>query len=374
MRINNQHFGLTIAAMAVMSVAGLSAPDAHAASVRASLSSSEAYVGMPVTLRIEISNAAQHQAPTVPSIDGVDVRSSGAASRSSQTTIINGRRSERSSVTYAWQLTPRRAGTFVIPPIEVSVNGRREMTRTMRFSAEKSETGDLMFVEVDGQAKKIYVGQPLDLTLRIWIKPYHDQQYDITLSEGDMWQLIAGEQSNWGTFSERMTELSQNRERIRGREVSRADGNGKLQTYYRYDIDATIYPKRPGNVDAGDVQIVANYPTGLARSRSFFSMGDLAISGVRPIVADASVAPIDVTAIPNKGRPADYRGAVGEYQIVTQASPTRTKAGDPITLHIGIRGDGPMELVQAPPLSELPELINDFQVPEEALAGHVKGD
>ncbi|MEM9657851.1 MAG: SH3 domain-containing protein, partial [Planctomycetota bacterium] len=37
-------------------------------------------------------------------------------------------------------------------------------------------------------------------------------------------------------------------------------------------------------------------------------------------------------------------------------------------------GDGPMELVQAPPLAELAELTDDFKVPSEPLAGFVQDD
>ena len=100
----------------------------------------------------------------------------------------------------------------------------------------------------------------------------------------------------------------------------------------------------------------------------------LTVESVRPIVADAKVEPIDVLEIPTAGRPADYRGAVVKYHIVTEASPIDVKAGDPIKLLVGIAGTGPMELVQAPPLAELPALTTDFKVPNEPLAGYVQGD
>jgi len=58
---------------------------------------------------------------------------------------------------------------------------------------------------------------------------------------------------------------------------------------------------------------------------------------------------------------------------VTQASPLNVRAGDSITLNLGIVGTGPMELVQAPPLSELPEL-KQFKVSNQPLAGYVKDD
>ena len=157
-------------------------------------------------------------------------------------------------------------------------------------------------------------------------------------------------------------------------------------------------------LDAQDVQVVYQYPLALGRSRDPFdsifegsSFGgsslakqffgnnspfggrspfgrSLTITDARPIVVEPSVADIEIASIPTNGRPADYRGAVGQYAIATQASPTQVKAGDPITLQIGIQGTGPMELVQAPPLHALAALTEDFKVADDSLAGVVKDD
>ncbi|NND99569.1 MAG: tetratricopeptide repeat protein, partial [Pirellulaceae bacterium] len=99
----------------------------------------------------------------------------------------------------------------------------------------------------------------------------------------------------------------------------------------------------------------------------------LSIQSVRPVVAQTAVEPIRVRPIPKKGRPVDYRGAVGRYQIATEAKPTKVAAGDPITLHIGIAGTGPMNRIQAPPIARLPSLTSKFKVPDEPLAGFVDG-
>ncbi|WP_158265489.1 BatD family protein [Blastopirellula marina] len=375
---------------------GSAVTSAHAADLQAALSSREAYVGAPIMLHLEVANASSHDEPTLPEVRGLDIQSAGAPSRSTQTTIINGRRTDRTSATYTWRITPRQAGTFEIPPIDLKVDGQIRSTRPMRFVATKSETGDLLFAEITGQQKEIYVGQPLTLTLNLWIKPYHNNEFDLTLSEENMWQMIS-EGTNWGAFTERMTELAENRQRPGGEEVLRTDSNGQERAYYQYQIEATVYPKKPGQIEVGDLQIVVDYPTRLAKSRDpFGSMFDddffggmspfggrdfspfrrnsLSVVASRPVVAEATVAPIDVKPVPTAGRPADYRGTVGQYQIVTQALPTDVKAGDPITLHIGIRGDGPMELVQAPPLAALPQLTADFKVANEPLAGLVEGD
>ncbi|QDU99104.1 BatD family protein [Lignipirellula cremea] len=366
---------------------------ARAAEVNAAISSREAYVGAPVTLQVEIANASDFDEPTVPDIDGLEIRSAGSPRRSSQTTIINGRRTDRTSAVYVWQVIPRREGTFEIPALQLQVDGRTETTDPLRFVVAKSETGDLLFVEVTGQQEKIYVGQPLTLTLNVWIKPYRDAKHSLTLTEANMWQLLS-DGTRWGAFSDRMQELARNNQRPGGQEVLRPDANGEEHAYYRYQVEATVYPKRPGQIDVGDVQVVVNYPTRLEAARDpfgamfdddFFPGGSpfpggfgrsrrntLTVSATRPAVAEASVEPIEVTPIPTADRPFDYRGAVGEYQIATQAAPTSVKAGDPITLHIGVSGDGPMELVAAPPLADLPNLTADFQVSREPLAGLVQ--
>jgi tetratricopeptide (TPR) repeat protein len=371
--------------------------DATAAEVRSGISTRETYVGQPVMLQIQVSNATQSDPPTIPEIDGLQIKSLGTPSRSTQTTIINGNISSRSSVTYYYELTPTRPGNFRIPPITVQADGRAEQTRTFDFVASKSETGDLLFVEIAGKQKQIYVGQSLDLTLKIWLRPYHDREHNVTLSAGDLWQLLA-QRTAFGPFEEQVRQLDENHQRPAGKEVLRKDLAGSDHSYYLYEVDATIYPKKPGHIDADGVQVVVQYPTALGQSRdpiaSFF--GDMSMPGgrggmfdesmfapfgsrlevqsMRPIVAEAAVEPIDVLPIPTAGRPADYRGAVGSYQILTEASPSDVKAGDPINLLIGIAGTGPMELVQAPPLAELPTLVADFKVPNEPLAGFVQGN
>ena len=161
-----------LAALALVCVAA--APATRAADVNVRLSTREAYVGMPVTVYLEVSNASSHDEPETPNIADANVKSAGVPSRSSQTTIINGRRTDRTSMTYAWKVTPHRAGQFTVPIFNVKVDGQLRLTIPVRFVATKSETGDLLYAEVAGQQDKIYVGQALPLTLRIWLKPYRD--------------------------------------------------------------------------------------------------------------------------------------------------------------------------------------------------------
>lgn len=369
--------------------------NATAGDVRIGISAQETYVGYPVTLQIEFSNVAKHEAPELPEVDGLKIESTGAPSQSTQVFSINGRRSIIESFTYSYAITPERADEFVIPPLTVSYDGRKQLTESVRFSATKSEVGDLAFVEITGDRPSVYVGEPIQLTLKIWIKPYQNEDFRVTLSEGDMWSLIS-RQTDWGPFTDRMNELADNNQRPGGERVQRESDDGTTSTYYLYEIDAEIYPQHAGSIDGSNCRIVIRYPTELKRSRSplddffgdqspfsgsgffddaFSSFGPrLSISSVRPVIVDANVSPIEINPIPNQGRPANYRGAVGDYEIYTQATPTTVNAGDPITLNIAIRGDGPMDRVQPPLLNEQQTLTKKFKVADESLAGFVDGN
>ncbi len=367
-----------------------------AQSLESQLSNQETYVGQPIMLQIQISDATEIDSPQLPNIDGLDLKLAGTPARSSRISIINGRRSESSSVLFNCQITPRRAGTFTIPPIKIKFDGREKSTPEYRFNVAVSETGDLMFVEIVGPDKPVYVGQPVKLTLKFWLKPFVDPARNLKLSEAHMWQLMAAS-SNWGPFQKRLEELLANNQRLTGQEVSRMNAAGESTEYYRYEIESTVYPQRPGKIDVGDVQIVANYPTELGEARNQLSLfGDdddfgstlmqeffrdspqnrksLVVTATRPIAVTAARPALEVIDVPTVGRPADYRGAVGKYRIVTQAQPTEVTAGAPITLQMILQGDGPMELVQAPPLATLSSLTDDFKVEDDVLAGFVQDD
>ncbi len=372
---------------------------AVAADVDADVSTRETIVGLPVILTIQITNSVEHTPPEFPEVDGLEIESAGPPSRSRRTSIINNRRTDQSIVVYSFRVTPLREGTFTIPPIPVTADDVTRLTKVVRIIATKGETDDLLFVEVDGKETEIYVGEPLDLTLKIWIRPFRDSQSQLRLSEGDMWNQVSS-QSKWGSFQSVFEDMNSNRQRPGGRSVLRQDSQGNEREYYLYEIDSKIYPDRAGTLDGGDIRVLIQYPQRLGRSRSPFSLMDeddffgpnspfgrspfadsffndsffgsgLSIVESKPIVAEAVVDPILVKPVPSEGRPGDYRGAVGQFSIVTEASPTSVKVGDPITLHIGIEGAGPLDVVLAPPIESQQNLVRDFKVPDEPLAGFV---
>ena len=83
----------------------LSVAPTLAATVETALSADHAYVGMPISLYVRVSDATSHAQPAIPEVRGLQITASGVPSRSSQTTIINGRRMDRTSAVSYTHLT-----------------------------------------------------------------------------------------------------------------------------------------------------------------------------------------------------------------------------------------------------------------------------
>jgi len=358
------------AAMLVLLV-GLARAQTGEVSLEAS--SRETQVGVPVQLLITIRNAEKYEAPQLPEIDGAEASLTGRPSESSRVSIINGRMTQEVTVTFAVHVTPTREGTIRVPPIPVLVDGKTRTTAPLEIVAVKSEATDLLFVEVKGSRETLYVGESLDVTLEVWLKPFSDPRQQITLTEADMWSLIDQRSSTWGLFTETLQELAQTRQRPKGAETLRNDAQGNRRSYYRYDVRQTLWPQQAGTLDVGRINIIVSYPTNLVRERDFFSTSRMRLGGSRPVSASVSVPPIQVKPIPTEGQPPFYRGAVGRSRIEVAAQPTEVAVGDPITLTMTLSGPDNLDLLQAPALAQVPELTADFQVPDENLAGSVEG-
>src|ERR1043165_5275929 len=88
----------------LMAIAGGAAFSSSAADVRVGLSRQETYVGLRFTLQIQVANASKAEPPVVPSIDGVEIKSLGSPSRSTQIFTINGRTTTSTTQTFAFEL------------------------------------------------------------------------------------------------------------------------------------------------------------------------------------------------------------------------------------------------------------------------------
>ena len=62
----------------------------------------------------------------------------------------------------------------------------------------------------------------------------------------------------------------------------------------------------------------------------------------------SNTIPLNVKELPAEGRPADFGGAVGNFEINLEVSPVELNAGDPIAVEIAINGTGNFDALTAP--------------------------
>jgi hypothetical protein len=176
----------------------------QALNVKVEVSTLETFVGVPITLYITIENTRSYVLPEF-TIDGVRILPDPSPSQQQSTFIRNGQSTSQNSILHRIRLIPSRPGKFTIPALDVQLGNEIKVTQPIEVVVNKInvEPGDAdkLILEIESERDTYYLGEPMDALLRIWIRPYRDQQYSVTVSRSDMWRLINEDISQWGEFS-----------------------------------------------------------------------------------------------------------------------------------------------------------------------------
>lgn len=354
-----------LALIAALGVLALAAAPAAAQSLRVSADSRDIYAGLPFTLQIAASGFDKDPQPKAPelAIDGAEVSFLGASPQVSRSiSIFNGRRSESVEVTfvYHYRVTPGKAGRYQIPALTVTQGKKRARSRSASFVAKDVPTSGDMALRVEMPDRPVWLGETFEVFIDWYVARDPSQpSFNIPLFErGDWVDIRAPDGAGRRTISfpagDDSVEL--------GYSSDQADLDGRHYTRLRFRALAT--PLRAGTLELEAPQVVA----GLQVERGFF--------GGRSELFSASGKPskLVVKALPQSGRPAAFRNAVGSgFSIDVEASRTVVRVGDPIELAIKIRGDGPLAGVALPDLSAslAPE---HFDLPDEEPVGELSED
>ena len=86
----------------------------------------------------------------------------------------------------------------------------------------------------------------------------------------------------------------------------------------------------------------------------------------RAVLVRSEALEFEVLPWPEKGRPKEFDGAVGQFTLKVRAQPTSLPIGDPVTLRIEIAGRGNLEAIKLPIVSAVPGIkVYDPKVEEE---------
>ncbi len=343
---------------------------AWGAEVSAHVSPRQVFAGVPFTLNVSISGySAGFELPVLPEVGGLQLLSSEPnRQESTMTRIIGAQVTNIRSVELGYSFVAEREGTFTIPALTVVADGGKHATRPITFTVDRSETGDLLELELSSERTTCYVGEKIALSLLIRVKAFEDETWRVRFNERDMWSCVDRNRSSFGPFAGGQATV---------REERAGGAADEDAVFYVYELRGEWTPKEAGTLSFDDVRVLVDYPVQIAPARSIFDRGKVEVVSSRPVVARLQDSAVEVLLPPEEGRPAFYRGAVGRFEITASARPTEVAVGDPITLTMTVidrtPGGAPLDTLPPPALEEVAPLTEGFRMPADPLAGVVEG-
>ncbi|MDR3306653.1 MAG: BatD family protein [Endomicrobium sp.] len=261
------------------------------------------------------------------------------ASTSQSMTIVNGK--SNASVTYRYTLGPKKTGKFTIPPATITYNGKTYSTESIEIEVAPAKNIQSVSSAGSMQASvrrhlsqnppgKAFVKASVNKTT-----VYENEKLVYKFNFYRNIDLISNPQYYPPDFTGFWNDGSKPKDRY---EV--IDGSN-----YRVDeVDTILYPAGAG------VKTIA--PTKLKITIMDFSGSDddlfsvfSNMAGGRAKVLETNPIEIKVIALPQKGRPSDFTGAVGNFKIKASVDKQNAETNEPVTLTVTVSGDGNMKSV-----------------------------
>lgn len=328
-------------------------------------------------LRLIVENAADVREIIPPSLRDFIVVS--GPSQESGMSNINGSVSQYTGISYL--IKPRRTGTFTIPSAVVMADGKKLSSQPVTVKVTNASTGngaqpggglfaspfgnadpfaepeqpaiseDLVLKEGEDAKQKVgknmlvrvetdkttcYVGEPVVATYKLYTR---------LPSESNMTK-----NPSFNGFS--VIDLQQpgnneyRREKFNGRE------------YNVYVIrKAQLYPLQAGHLELEIAEIENNIHF-IKAAYAKKAGGSFGMMGLPPdalvdqkIVLQSQPMSIEVKPLPDAGKPANFKGAVGDFAVEALLANKEFTTDDAGTLRIVVSGQGNLQLVTAPDVS-----------------------
>lgn len=314
--------------VAMLVVAGPAAA-APSITVSASVDSTDVAVGEPFTLAIVVDGAQNVPVPIV-EVPGFRADYTGP---STQVSLVNGRMS--ATVTHRYRLIANQEGHFSLGPFVVGYDDQRYETKPIALRVRPAGTraqaqsiapggAQALRLAVRPNRTEVYVGERIDVDLTLYVGDVRVRDLQFPVIRAD------------GVTVEKFGQPNQGTEVVDGRRYSTVT----LRTH--------LTPVRSGPID---LRTTMNL-TVITGRRGLDSFFDQILPGDgKQVEIQADPVQLTVLPLPGEGRPAEFSGAVGDYQFDLSAKPTTLQVGDPITLRMELSGSGNLTTVTPPPLA-----------------------
>ena len=304
--------------------------------VRLEVSPQRTLAGEPVRATITVTGALRSVEMELPVPDAVDARSLGS-SRNVQ--VINGR--VESSLQYIFQITADEAGTYTLGPARAYTRGGTYSSNAVtlvvdRASRTAAQTGGAAFAEADVSASRVYLGEQVTYTFRLFRPRDHQlRRASFTAPETD------------GLWREDLPDSAD--------EIVMLDG----RPYVQHTIHLAYFPTRVGHVTFGPATVSYEELVQVRRRRPRFGVFDDSFFDMlntravpRRLVTEPMVLEVLRPPDPPEGA-STAQPAVGTFAMDASLSATEVRLGGSITLSIRIAGEGNVRTLPDVPIPAL---------------------
>ena len=316
-----------------------------------------------------------------PSIKGFDVLMGPSRSEQSSTQIVNGSVSSTSSITFTYILMANTAGEFTVPGASIVADGNQMISNSVKIkvlpqdqnhnssrrnndnsssiqpSSNASVSNQDLFITATASKTNVYEQEAFVLTYKIYTR------------ESNL-QLNNAKLPDFKGFHSQEIEMTTNArwtpEHYKGRNY--------YTTVYRQFV---LFPQQSGKlfIEPAQFQMTVNKPVQSADPfDAFFNGGNNVIEIKKPITTPKIA--INVNPL-QAGKPTNFLGGVGEFNISSSINSKELKTNDAITIKLVISGTGNLKLISNPEIKfpddfEVydPKVDNQVRLTKEGLTGN----
>ena len=316
-----------------------------------------------------------------PSIKGFDVLMGPSRSEQSSTQIVNGSVSSTSSITFTYILMANTAGEFTVPGASIVADGNQMISNSVKIkvlpqdqnhnssrrnndnsssiqpSSNASVSNQDLFITATASKTNVYEQEAFVLTYKIYTR------------ESNL-QLNNAKLPDFKGFHSQEIEMTTNArwtpEHYKGRNY--------YTSVYRQFV---LFPQQSGKlfIEPAQFQMTVNKPVQSADPfDAFFNGGNNVIEIKKPITTPKIA--INVNPLP-AGKPTNFLGGVGEFNISSSINSKELKTNDAITIKLVISGTGNLKLISNPEIKfpddfEVydPKVDNQVRLTKEGLTGN----
>ncbi len=325
----------------------------------AEVSTEKVEVGVPFVLQISVDGSDAKPEVGLPDLLDVSVRLLSSGPNNSQSiTIVNGRTTRHIQRRYiiSYELVISKEGHLDIPAIDLAVDGQQLSTNSFTVTAVAPPSNDYYRLRTTADTGKVWVGQPITLTTTwMWQEGLGPQRLHSfshpVLNSTDFDVTIPQRQSDGVGLIVSGAEIVADRSALR-------EGG---QVYDALTFELVVVPRHPGQLKVLSSTVAFE---GIASFRNRRDQFGRVLRDIRRIVIASSPLNLPVEQLPSAGRPVDFSGLVGRFELSANGYPTDAKVGDPITLELTVSGSGDQESLIQLNLSHLSS-TGDFRVAKQ---------